>query len=113
DDEWLQSLTYVEVGPDGERIDKQKYRDAWEYAVRSEVVRDPLLAKIRDNVTLTADEEERLAAQLNQAAHYFNEENLRRAYKYQGGTLIDFIRVALGTRKLKTDAEILTDNFNA
>jgi type I restriction enzyme R subunit len=44
---------------------------------------------------------------------FFNEENLRRAYKNPGGTLIDFIRSALGKLKLKSREEELTDNFHA
>jgi type I restriction enzyme R subunit len=113
EDEWLQALTYVEVGPGGERIDKEKYRDAWERTVRAEVEDDRLLARVRDSVALTVEEEDELAERLNRPAHYFNEENLRRAYRYQSGTLVDFIRVALGQLQLKSDEEILTENFHA
>jgi type I restriction enzyme R subunit len=44
---------------------------------------------------------------------YFNEENLRRAYRRPGGNLIDFIKAALGTLKLKPREEELTENFQA
>ena len=44
---------------------------------------------------------------------YFNEDNLRRAYKRPGGTLIDFIKAALGNFKLKSREEELTENFQA
>ena len=30
EDEWLEAVTYVEVGPEGERIDKRDYVDTWE-----------------------------------------------------------------------------------
>ncbi|MEI6340177.1 MAG: type I restriction-modification enzyme R subunit C-terminal domain-containing protein, partial [Verrucomicrobiota bacterium] len=45
--------------------------------------------------------------------HYFNEDNLRRAYRRPGGSLIDFVKAALGTTKLKTREEETTENFQA
>jgi type I restriction enzyme R subunit len=44
---------------------------------------------------------------------YFNEENLRRAYKRPGGNLIDFIKAALEGFKQKSNEEELTENFQA
>jgi type I restriction enzyme R subunit len=41
------------------------------------------------------------------------EENLRRAYRKPGGNLIDFIKAALGSLKLKPREEELTENFQA
>ena len=45
--------------------------------------------------------------------HYFNEENLRRAYREPGGTLIDFIRVALGRLRIKSREEKIEETFRA
>jgi type I restriction enzyme R subunit len=113
EDEWLEAVTYVEVGPEGERIDKRDYVNTWETTIRASVDRDPLLQKIRDGNALTEDEEQVLAQHLNNPELYFNEENLRRAYRRPGGTLIDFIRAALGGLKLKSHDEELTENFQA
>jgi type I restriction enzyme R subunit len=44
---------------------------------------------------------------------YFNEDNLRRAYRRPGGTFIDFIRAVLGSFRLKSREEELTENFQA
>ena len=44
---------------------------------------------------------------------YFNEDNLKRAYRQPGGNLIDFIRAALGGFKIKSREEELTENFQA
>jgi type I restriction enzyme R subunit len=74
---------------------------------------DPILRKVRDNQPLSAAEEQALAERLNQPAMYFNEDNLRRAYRRPGGTMIDFIKAALGTVKLKSREEELTENFRA
>jgi type I restriction enzyme R subunit len=113
EDEWLEAVTYVEVGPEGERIDKRDYVNTWETTIQASVERDPLLQKIRDGNALTEDEEQALAQRLNNPELYFNEENLRRAYRRPGGTLIDFIRAALGDLKLKSRDEELTENFQA
>ena len=113
EDEWLEAVTYVEVGPEGERIDKRDYVNTWETTIQASVEHDPLLQKIREGNALTEDEEQVLSQHLNNPELYFNEENLRRAYRRPGGTLIDFIRAALGDLKLKSRDEELTENFQA
>ncbi|MBI1930309.1 DEAD/DEAH box helicase family protein [Candidatus Poribacteria bacterium] len=113
EDEWLTAVTYVEVGPEGERVDKKEYLTHWEKAIRTAVDGDAILQKIREGEPLTSDEEQTLAQRLNRPDYYFNEENLRRAYRRPNGTLIDFIRAALGTLTLKSREEELTENFSA
>ena len=113
EDEWLQAVSYVEVGPEGERVDKRDYITNWEETVRRAAGDDPLIRKIRDGDGLTSEEEEELARRLNRPEMYFNEDNLRRAYRRPDRTLIDFIRVALGSLKIKSREEELTENFQA
>lgn len=112
EDEWLEAVNYVEVGPDGERIDKKDYVTNWEQTIKGQVD-DPILQKVRNDEPLTEGEEEQLANKLNTPKHFFNEENLRRAYRNPGGNLIDFIRSALGLLKLKSKDEQLDENFRA
>ena len=113
EDEWLEAVTYIEVGPEGERIDKEEYVTDWEETIRSRVADDPLLAKIRDDEHLDSDEEEELARRLNHPEYYFNEANLRLAYRNQGGNLVDFIRAALGKLRIKSREEKLEEAFRA
>jgi type I restriction enzyme R subunit len=113
EDEWLQAVTYIEVGPEGERVDKRDYVSIWEQTIRSSAEHDPILQKVRNGEPLTSDEEQILTQRLNSPDLYFNEDNLRRAYHRPGGTLIDFIRAALGSLKLKSREEELTENFQA
>ncbi len=113
EDEWLVAVSYVEVGPNGERIDKQDYVGRWEQSVRAAADDDPILRKVRDGQPLSSEEEENLAARLNRPEHYFNEENLRRAYRRPDRGLVDFIRLALGSLKLKSREEELNENFGA
>lgn len=46
-DEWLHAVTYVEVGPGGERVDKRDYVTNWETTVQSAMKDDPIIQKIR------------------------------------------------------------------
>ena len=113
EDEWLQAVSYVEVGPEGERVDKREYVTNWEQSIRSAAKDEPVLRKVRSGEPLSADEEKSLADRLNNPKYFFNEDNLRRAYRQPGGNLIDFIRAALGTARVKSREEELTENFQA
>jgi len=112
-DDWLDALAYVEVGPNGERVDKKVYISNWEESIRAAVKDDPLIQKIKDNQPLTELEEHHLANQLNRPENYFNEENLRLAYRRAAGNMVEFIRHALGLEKLKTKEEEINENFQA
>lgn len=113
EDEWLQAVAYVEVGPEGERVDNKHYVSNWEQAIQNAADDDPVIRKIRHDQPLTEDEEVDLAERLNKPEMYFNEENLRKAYQQPAGNLIDFIRAALGTFKLRSREEQLTEGFQA
>lgn len=112
-DEWLEAVAWAEVGPDGEPIDRRDYVSEWEKTIRGQAAQDPILDKIRDDQKLTDDEERSLTGRLNQPEYFFNEDKLRRAYRNPGGTLIDFVRHALGIAQIKSREEILEENFRA
>lgn len=112
-DEWLEAVNYVEVGPDGERIDKREYLSRWAETVRRHQDDVVELQKVRDGAPLTEAEEESLTVRLNAPDNYFNEQNLRRAYRRPGGDIVDFVRAALGTDPMRTRSEELEDVFRA
>jgi type I restriction enzyme, R subunit len=112
-DEWYHTVKYVEVGAEGERVDKKDYLTNWQVTVETTLSSDPLIEKVKNGELLTPEEEEELSTRLNQPDMYFNEENLRRAYKQPSGNLIDFIKAALGKIKIKPQEEVLTENFHA
>jgi len=113
DDEWLEAVSYVEVGPDGERIDKKDYVTNWKKTIRQLGKDDPVIEKVKHDELLTDEEEQALATKLNSPKMYFNEENLRRAYKNPVGNLIDFVKEALGRLKIKSRDEQLEEIFRA
>jgi len=112
-DEWLEAVSYVEIGPEGERIDKQDYVTQWEVTIRERAETDPLLRKVKEGKPLSASEEQLLVRGLNRPRFYFNEENLRLAYRNPGGELINFVRAALGLLRLKSRGEQVDENFRA
>ena len=114
EDEWLYAVNYVEVGLEGERIDKKEYQTNWEKLIRDSMKDDPVLQKIKaGEAGLSEEEEKDLSARLNKPEMYFNENNLRQAYRKPDKTLIDFIRYALGLEKHKSREEEITENFQA
>lgn len=113
EDEWLDAVHYIEIGPDGERVDKRDYVTDWEQTVRQEADGDAVIAKVKAGEALSEQEENDLAHRLNQPQRYFNEDNLRRAYRNPGGNLVDFIRHALGVLTIKSREERVEDNFRA
>ncbi|MBX2990113.1 MAG: DEAD/DEAH box helicase family protein [Bacteroidetes bacterium] len=123
-DEWLYSVEYVEVGINGERIDRREYQSTWEDTIKKTAPDDPILQKIRrqaeaanederERYALTQEEENELSQRLNQPRMYFNEDNLRRAYRKPAGTLIDFIKEVLSGSKVKSREEEIVENFQA
>jgi type I restriction enzyme, R subunit len=113
EDEWLEAVTYVEVGADGERIDKKDYISNWEQIIRKAAEDDAVIRKVKNGEPLTEAEERELADRLNQPEMFFNEDNLRRAYRRPDRTLVDFIKQALGLLHNKTPEEEINDNFGA
>src|SRR6266850_4682394 len=112
-DDWLEALTYVEVGPAGERVDKKAYVSNWEESIRQAAKDDPSIQKIKEGRPLNETEERALSEKLNRPENYFNEDNLRLAYRRAAGNLIEFIRAALGLEKLKSKDDEITENFHA
>jgi type I restriction enzyme R subunit len=112
-DRWKEAVQYVEIGNDGEQLDKRRYVTIWEETINNQVSDDLILQKIRLGEFLTEEEENQLEQQLNQPKYYFNEENLRRAYNNPQSNLIDFIKAALKLIKIKSIAEQKEENFRA
>ncbi len=112
-DRWKEAVQYVEIGNEGEQLDKRRYVTIWKETINNQVSEDLILQKIRLGEFLTEEEENQIEQQLNQPKYYFNEENLRRAYNNPQSNLIDFIKAALKLIKIKSIAEQKEENFRA
>lgn len=100
---------YVEIGAEGEKIDSDDYQTAWERQIQELAQAEPLVKKVKDGQELSNDESQILADRLNSPKFYFNEANLREAYRYPIGTLNDFIKTALGIQNLPTEEQLYED----
>lgn len=103
---------YVEVGALGEKIDSDDYQTAWERQIQELAQAEPLVKKVKDGQELSNDESQILGDRLNSPKFYFNEANLREAYRYPIGTLNDFIRTALGVQNLPTEEQLYEDRIS-
>jgi type I restriction enzyme R subunit len=103
---------YVEIGPKGEKIDVDDYQYRWETEINRLLESEPLIAKIKNNQELTDEEIFELSRELNSPEFYFNEANLRGAYRYPQGTLPEFIKAGLGLYRLPTEEQMFEDKVN-
>jgi len=103
---------YVEVGPEGEKIDVDDYRVDWETEIQTKAEADPLIKKIKEGQELTNEEIQELSEKLNSPEFYFNEANLKAAYHYPEGTLSEFVKAALKIYELPTEEKIKENKIN-
>jgi type I restriction enzyme R subunit len=96
----------IEIGPEGEKVDRLVYITKWEKIVKGIVEENPEFA---ENVKAGEDEKVEEYLQENvfdKPMDYFNKRNLSRAYRVFGG-LLDYVRAGLGIEKLPTREEQL------
>ncbi|MBI2063297.1 MAG: DEAD/DEAH box helicase family protein [Candidatus Yanofskybacteria bacterium] len=103
---------HIEVGAEGERIDADDYQVAWEQQVQEMAKTEPLISKVKQGEDLSNDETAFLSEKLNSPEFYFNEANLREAYRYPVGTLNDFIQAALKTKEFPTEEQLHEQRVN-
>ena len=103
---------YVEIGPEGEKVDADDYQTKWENQIQSLVKIDPLIKKLKEFEELTEEEVQELSEKLNAPEFYFNEANLREAYHYPEGTLSDFVKVALKIHELPAEEKMKENKIN-
>lgn len=91
----------LEVGPDGEKVDRLVYISKWEKAIKKVIESNPEIAE-RIKVGDEQEVEEFVRENIfDRPKEYFNERNLSRAYRVFAG-LLDYVKAGLGTEKLPT-----------
>ena len=103
---------YVEIGPNGERVDVDDYQVQWERQIQALSETDPLIKKIKEGEELTNEEIQELSEKLNSPEFYFNEANLKAAYHYPEGTLSEFVKAALKISELPTEEKLKEKKIN-
>jgi type I restriction enzyme R subunit len=104
------SLVYTEIlqiGPDGEKVDRLSYITKWEKTIKDIITNNPEFADQIKKGDLSEDFEDYLKVQIfNKPKEFFNETNLSKAYKVFAD-LLDFVKAGLGMEKLPSQEEQL------
>lgn len=99
----------LEIGPEGEKVDRLVYITKWEKAIKQLMLENPTFEeKIR---TGNSDEEISEYLRVNvfdKPSEFFNERNLSKAYRVFAD-LLDYVRAGLGIEKLPTQEEQLIE----
>jgi type I restriction enzyme R subunit len=104
---------WIEVGPEGMRVDIRDYQDEWNREVAARAAKDVIIAKIQDGEMPTDEELDQLSAALGGPGNFFNETNLREAFNQPDASLFDFIRAALGQYKFPSREQRVDQRFEA
>ncbi len=99
----------IEVGPEGEKVDRLGYITKWEDVIKKIVAENP---HFEEKIKSGSDDEEiseYLRVNVFDRPHeFFNERNLSRAYRVFAD-LLDYVRAGLGFERLPTHEEQLIE----
>ncbi|RJQ50425.1 MAG: DEAD/DEAH box helicase [Nitrospiraceae bacterium] len=98
---------FIEVGPEGEKVDRMLYQNRWQEKIREVARIKPDIVEAAKTDNFTDELMEYLQTEvLNRPVEYFNEINLAKVYRIFAD-ITDFIKEALGIGKLPTQQEQL------
>lgn len=98
---------FIEVGPDGEKVDRMFYQDRWKEKIREVATAKPEIIEAAKTDNFPDDLMEYLRTEvLDKPSEYFNETNLAKVYRIFAD-ITDYIKDALGVKKLPTQKEQL------
>jgi hypothetical protein len=100
---------FIEVGPEGEKVDRMHYQNKWKERVMEVAEIKPELMEAARTGNFTDELMEYLQTEvLNRPVEYFNETNLAKVYRIFAD-ITEFIKEALGIGKLPTQKEQLEE----
>lgn len=103
---------WIEVGPEGLRIDVKTYQEKFVSRIADLAKTDPTLQRIQSGQNQVTDEEvEKLSDTIGGPEEYFNEANLREAYEQPMATLVEFVKHAFGRLRFPTREERVNKVF--
>lgn len=98
---------FIEIGPDGEKVDRMFYMDRWKERIREAAEVKPELVEAARTDNFTEELIDYLNAEvLNLPKEYFNETNLAKVYRVFAD-ITEYIKEALGLMRLPTQKEQL------
>jgi type I restriction enzyme R subunit len=108
----LHNKEMVEFGPQHEAVSISRYREMVEALIAELTEHNPVLKKIKNGETVTADEASQLAELLHEEHPHITEDLLRQVYKNRKARFIQFIRNILGIEILKSFPDEVSAAFD-
>lgn len=100
---------WIEVGPEGEKVDRMVYQNRWKEKISQVAKEKPELVEAAKTNDFSDDLMDYINSEvLNVPKDYFNESNLAKVYKVFA-SIADYIRAALGVKKLPKPEEQLNE----
>ena len=108
----LHKKEWVEFGPQHEAANISRYREMVEALIAELTEHNPVLQKIKNGETVSADEADQLAELLHEEHPHITEDLLRQVYKNRKARFIQFIRHILGIETLKSFPDEVSSAFD-
>lgn len=108
----LHNKEMVEFGPQHEAVGISRYREMVETLIAELTASNPILQKIKNGATVSADEASQLAELLHEEHPHITEDLLRQVYKNRKARFIHFIRHILGIEILKSFPDEVSAAFD-
>lgn len=108
----LHNKEMVEFGPQHEAVGISRYREMVETLIAELTASNPILQKIKNGLTVSADEASQLAELLHEEHPHITEDLLRQVYKNRKARFIQFIRHILGIEILKSFPDEVSAAFD-
>jgi type I restriction enzyme R subunit len=108
----LHKKEWVEFGPQHEAVNISRYREMVETLIAELTAHNPVLQKIKNGETVSADEANQLAELLHEEHPHITEDLLRQVYKNRKARFIQFIRHILGIETLKSFPDEVSAAFD-
>lgn len=108
----LHNKEMVEFGPQHEAVGISRYREMVETLIAELTASNPILQKIKNGATVSAEEASQLAELLHEEHPHITEDLLRQVYKNRKARFIQFIRHILGIEILKSFPDEVSAAFD-
>lgn len=111
-DDVIKQRTLIEFGPDRQEEYITTYQVKVEKRIRELAESEPLVKKIKNEEALTEADLEQLEKTLNSPDLYITEENLKKVYEENRGTLTQFIKKVLGLYEFPDPKQKIREAFS-
>jgi type I restriction enzyme R subunit len=108
----LHKKEWVEFGPQNEAVSITRYREMVEALIAELTEHNPILLKIKNGESVSADEATELANLLHEEHPHITENLLRQVYKNRKARFIQFIRHILGIEVLQSFPDTVSAAFD-